>query len=476
MKHRLAFVFLLAIIAGSFGNGVVRAAAFGQTDSRLAAVRRADQEDRGTDGKVGQLPVAEHLRRADVYQTNRAFAEARQHWQAILDRYPTDPGVATALFGMGRTNFQEKNYAQALPFYARVIKEYPDRMEGREALYGEASTLLRLGRSEEGARRYEDYVRFYPNGEKIEMSYLNAIDTWREAGKPAEAIRWIGLTRQRFPRTDVEVNAVFARLRLDLSGRDWTHAIQTADELRAMPFPVGVMTSYSEVGFLRAYAMEQAGRKADAINAYFGVADTGSSYPGALATQRLLTLVDGDRRSEAWARAANARAAIVRSAALYPAPYRNELLKSARPRKVDPRLVLAIMRIESSFKPNAKSPAADRGLLQFTIDTAAKNSDRAGIRNLQEDDLYQPSVSIALGSEYIAELFQLFPHLPEAVAASYNGGEDNAARWLKRSNQHDAPLFAAEVGFSETKAYVFRVMESYRAYQVLYTEDLKRTF
>lgn len=472
MKHRLVFLFVLTVCGGLCFTG----AALGQTDSRLAAVRRADQADRMADGQVGQLAVAEHLRRADVYHTNRAFTEARRHWQAILDRYPTDPAVATALFGMGRTNFQEKNYTQALPFYDRVIKNYPDRLEGREALYGEASTLLRLGRSEEGAKRYEDYIRLYPNGEKIEMSYLNAIDTWREAGKPAEAIRWIAATRQRFPRTDVEINAVFARLRLDLSVRDWNNAIRTADELRAMPFPSGVITSYPEVAYLRAFALEQAGRKNDAITAYFGVADTGSSYSGWLATQRLQAIVDGDRRAEVGERAARARAAIVRSAALYPAPYRSELLKSTGPRKVDPRLVLAIMRIESAFKPNAKSPAAARGLLQFTIDTAAKYSHRAGIRNLREDDLYSPSVSIALGSEYIAELFEMFPHLPEAVAASYNGGEDNAARWLKRSKQKDAPLFAAEVGFSETKAYVFRVMESYRAYQVLYTEDLRRTF
>jgi len=29
----------------------------------------------------------------------------------------------------------------------------------------------------------------------------------------------------------------------------------------------------------------------------------------------------------------------------------------------------------------------------------------------------------------------MFAGLPEAIAASYNGGEDNVARWLGRSNQ-----------------------------------------
>jgi soluble lytic murein transglycosylase-like protein len=473
-----SIIFALIFVSNLIVPGMpsLAAAEPGQSDSDLATIRRADQAGRGADGQVGQLTVSEHLHRADVYHTNRAFAEARQHWQAILDRYPNDPAVATALFGMGRSYFQEKSYTMALPFYVRVAKAYPNQLEGREGLYGEASTLLRLGRAEESARRYEAYVNQYPNGEKIEQSYLNVIDTWREAGRPADAIRWIDLTRQHFPRSVTGLNALFARLRLDLAGHDWGHAVQTADELRGLSFPTGAMTNFSEVSYLRAYALEQAGRKNDAINAYFSVPDTGSSYSGAMATQRLLALVDGDRRAAAWARANEAREAIMRNAASYPAPFRDEILKSARPRQVDPRLVLAIMRQESSFRPNSKSPAAARGLLQLTPDTAHKYTEQVGIKNLQDDQLYHPGVSILIGSEYIAELFELFPHLPDAVVASYNGGEDNAARWLKRSKQNDASLFAAEVGFSETKEYVFKVMTNYRAYQVLYTEDLRRTF
>ena len=91
-----------------------------------------------------------------------------------------------------------------------------------------------------------------------------------------------------------------------------------------------------------------------------------------------------------------------------------------------------------------------------------------------ELQLYEPDVSIAIGSTYLAELNQLFPNLPEAVAASYNGGEDNVVRWLKRAKQNDPGVFVAEVGFAETKNYVFKVVTSYRAYQQLYTADLKR--
>jgi soluble lytic murein transglycosylase-like protein len=102
------------------------------------------------------------------------------------------------------------------------------------------------------------------------------------------------------------------------------------------------------------------------------------------------------------------------------------------------------MKQESQFKPNAKSPAAARGLLQLTFDAAQKYAGRAGLK-ITDEGLYQPATNIAVGSEYIAELSRMFAGLPEAVAASYNGGEDNVARWLGRSNQSDAGVFAPKL-------------------------------
>ncbi len=43
------------------------------------------------------------MRRAAAYQANRAFAEAREHWQTLITRYPADANMPGALFGMGRT-------------------------------------------------------------------------------------------------------------------------------------------------------------------------------------------------------------------------------------------------------------------------------------------------------------------------------------------------------------------------------------
>jgi len=82
----------------------------------------------------------------------------------------------------------------------------------------------------------------------------------------------------------------------------------------------------------------------------------------------------------------------------------------------------------------------------------------------------------ALGGALLAyaTVSKLFPGMIEPIAASYNGGEDNVARWLKRSKRQDPGVFTSEVGFDETKGYVQKVMANYRVYRKLYTADLIR--
>jgi len=442
-------------------------------ENELSEVRRLDSAGRGPDGKLPQLSALEHLRRGSIYLANRAFREAREHFQALIERYPNDFNVPSALYGIGRSYFQMRGYEESVPYFERLVRDFPQTKDGREGLYSLASAFLRLGRASEAAARYAEYTTKYPSGEKIDFAYLNVIDSLREAGRSGEAIPWIERTRERFAGTAVATNALFARLRLDVASGDWQHAIQTADQLRATPFSKKVATSPDEVLYLKAYSLEHAGRREEAANVYMMIPDRADSYYGGLATARLLAINDPAQRLAVSARLERVNAQIKVAARLYPAPYRETILREASKRRIDPRLVLAIMQQESNFRPRIKSNAAARGLLQLTIDTASKYAAHVGLNNLQDDDLYRPETSILLGSEYIADLARMFPDLPEAIVASYNGGEDNVARWLKRAGRRDPGVFTSEVGFDETKNYVNKVMAGYRAYKQLYTIDLR---
>ncbi len=232
-----------------------------------------------------------------------------------------------------------------------------------------------------------------------------------------------------------------------------------ADDLLALSGFGPSMTSVDEVKYLKGLALERSGKRAEAMAVYSSIPASYSSYFSGLAAAKLS---DGSM--------------IRKTGSVYysdyPVVYRDEIVQNAKLRKIDPRFVLAIMKQESTFRPGIKSPAGARGLLQLVYDTALKYKSKAGYPGLQPDDLYKPGINIAVGSQYISELKDEFGGLYEAIAASYNGGEDNAARWLNRSKPKDPGIFASEIGFAETKSYVAKVMNNYRVYKDLYDEDL----
>lgn len=138
---------------------------------------------------------------------------------------------------------------------------------------------------------------------------------------------------------------------------------------------------------------------------------------------------------------------------------------------LEPELVAAIILRESRFQPDAKSPAGARGLMQLLPSTAKDLAREAGLPPPSPEDLYQPSLSVKLGTLYLNRLFRQLKD-PEMVVASYNGGSDNVLRWAKKSKTSEAPLFVADIGFAETKSYTLRVMGNYRLYKILYADRL----
>lgn len=468
----LALVFGVQLSSLGLARGFYPSTAFQGNEDTLASVRQSDRNSRDANDKLVRLPPAEHLRRAAVYMANRAFEEARAHWFALVDYYPEDPRVAEALLGIGRSYLQSRRYSEAYTTFARLAREHGGTKEGREGLNFSAAALLRLGKPSDAVSRYLEYIDRYPNGERIDTAHLNAIDTFREAGNPQDAIAWVARTRQRFAGSPNETNAMFALLRLHVAEGNWRQAVLSAEELSRRSFVKGVLTTPAEVAYLRAYSLDRAGNRQEAIAAYVAIPDSPGSYYGWLAVKRLQRLADPSTRSLIREREERTGSQISQAAAQYPAPYRQAILRTAKPRKLDPRFILAIIRQESVFRPLAKSPAGARGLLQLTIDAAQKYASIAGLDSFRESELYRPETSILLGGEYLAELARMFPDSLEAVAASYNGGEDNVARWVRRAEHKDPGVFTAEIGFEETKGYVQKVMANYRAYQHLYTPDL----
>lgn len=158
---------------------------------------------------------------------------------------------------------------------------------------------------------------------------------------------------------------------------------------------------------------------------------------------------------------------------LYPAPFRESLLKHASSRSVDPRFVLSIARQESRFQPEAKSVSAARGLMQFIPATANDVAAALKLPSFAQDDLYNADTAILFGATYLSDLFKQFPDQPQAVAGAYNGGADNLVRWIARSHSNEPDRYVPEIGFSQTKDYVYKVLTNFWTYQKLYDAQLQ---
>lgn len=154
----------------------------------------------------------------------------------------------------------------------------------------------------------------------------------------------------------------------------------------------------------------------------------------------------------------------------YPFPFRDALQKHAAKRGVDPRFVLSIARQESSYNTRVKSAAAARGMLQFIAPTANQIATQLGLKDFEQDDLYEPATAILIGSQYMQNLFEMFGS-PQAAAAAYNGSEDSVARWIARAESKEVDRFVIEVAKRETKDYVFKVLNNLRAYQTIYPAE-----
>lgn len=113
----------------------------------------------------------------------------------------------------------------------------------------------------------------------------------------------------------------------------------------------------------------------------------------------------------------------------------------AQQHRVDPRLLQAIIRVESNFNPYAVSPAGAQGLMQLMPATAAR---------YQVDKPFDPQANMEGGIRYLKDLLGIFAGELRYVLAAYNAGEDAVYK------------YGGIPPYPETQRYVERVLALYR--------------
>jgi soluble lytic murein transglycosylase len=132
-------------------------------------------------------------------------------------------------------------------------------------------------------------------------------------------------------------------------------------------------------------------------------------------------------------------------------------------------LVLAIVRQESGFDPNAVSPAGARGMMQLMPATARHVANSLDL-DPSRHSLTDPAYNLLLGSAYLDRLVARYDGALLLAVTAYNAGPGRVGSWLKRYGDpraaHIDPVDWVEtLPFAETRNYIQRVLEGLIIYR-----------
>ncbi len=141
--------------------------------------------------------------------------------------------------------------------------------------------------------------------------------------------------------------------------------------------------------------------------------------------------------------------------------------------QVDKALLFALMRRESRFNPQARSPVGAYGLMQVMPSTAAWLTGDSGLRS-NPNRLYDPSTNMRIGQAYIAYLGQqtYIKNDIFRIVAAYNGGPQPVMVTEQRlPKDADVLLFMESIPVPQTRVYIEEVMAAYWIYRQLLGEE-----
>lgn len=163
---------------------------------------------------------------------------------------------------------------------------------------------------------------------------------------------------------------------------------------------------------------------------------------------------------------------------IFPDEYLTWIAREAKNTGVSPEWILSLIRQESSFRFDAKSPSNAIGLMQLLPTTAQEIAREYKLKDYGPDSLLNPDINIRLGSVYLARLIRGFNgNVPLALAA-YNTGQGRMRRWLGSrkdvsplenggSSAPEVEVWIDELPWDETSFYVKAILRNWLIYRLL---------
>jgi soluble lytic murein transglycosylase len=425
----------------------------GELSATLGRYRDAEAAYRVAARDAAWTPLALY-RRARVL-LRLADPGASEALAGFAETYPADTAAPTALYLLGDHLADRGDVAGAERWLTELTRRYPVDARSSLARFRLAAAARRRGASDSAGRLYA--VEIALGGAQRAAARYWLARMARERGDSAEAdAMWRALVRE----DSIGYYGVRAR------------RIAGFPPLRIAP-DSALPTATADSGLARLDTLLLAGLDTEAgLEVRALLARAPQSIDDLLAWSAGLS-------TRGWGSAAvrlgwNAAPRAPNDArvlrAIFPWPRRAALEAEAREFDVDPALLAAIVRQESTFDSEALSRAGARGLTQLMPGTAAQAARGLDV-SLAPEWLTVPDLNLHLGASHLAALLRRFRGRVEVALAAYNAGAAPVARWVARPGAEDADQFIEQIPFQETRGYVRSVLRNRELYRALYQSE-----
>lgn len=148
----------------------------------------------------------------------------------------------------------------------------------------------------------------------------------------------------------------------------------------------------------------------------------------------------------------------------FPLSYSDKIQQNAELQDLNPVILYGLIRRESAFNKDARSPSGARGLMQIMPQTGMQIAKDLHEHWSGKNSLYDPVKNLKYGAYYYQKLLNQFNGHYALALAAYNAGPNRVKQWLP-DESIPADIWIETIPFRETREYVTTVLVYSMIYQ-----------
>jgi soluble lytic murein transglycosylase len=385
---------------------------------------------------------------ATYFDVNYESSKAREAYKVLYEHFPKGEHAERALWKLALFDYFEKNYAEAARGFWSYLRAYSNPLAASSAMYWMGRCYTKLG-GIKNAEYLFGRVQALANNSYFGQSARKSEASLDKSGDPKS----VSIPGIDFEKVVAACEGIqFSVIHFEEPAKSVVPVIERARQLWAAGLPDLAVFELRWAN--RRYPRDEKSLTyiisriyASKEDHYKAIANLRSLYPDYVG--RPISMMP----EEIWQ-------------LLFPVRHWSIISSQAAKTKLDPSLVLGIIRQESAFKENARSPANARGLMQILPSTGSRLARQARISRYSSQKLYKAETNIILGTHHLAYLLERYGETELALAA-YNAGASRVNRWLTEFGNVDMPELIELIPFSETRGYIKQILSNQAVYGLL---------